>query len=198
MFFAYYHAALGRRERALAEGRRATEDTPLFGLIQAAYALVQIFCGQVEEGVEQARRALTIEPGNAVALKELWFANVLLGRYDEALNALAPLAPAFGLPPDALSRLRAAHEVGGTRAFAVHGFQNQFNPLFLQQNTFAALLALVGVAFCLFGERFLVTTRPLAACDFSGAIQMLVFLLFGGALLTAFSSSEIPFLYFQF
>ena len=69
MFFAYYHAALGRRERALAEGRRATEDTPLFGLIQAAYALVQIFCGQVEEGVEQARRALTIEPGNAVALR---------------------------------------------------------------------------------------------------------------------------------
>ena len=31
---------------------------------------------------------------------------------------MAPLAPAFGLPPDALSRLRAAHEVGGTRAFA--------------------------------------------------------------------------------
>ena len=117
MFFALYHAALGRSERALVEGRRATEDTPLFGLIQAGFALVQIFCGQVEAGIEQARRALAVDPGNAVALKELWFANAHVGRYDEALNALAPLAPAIGLPSEALSRLRTAYQTGGDRAF---------------------------------------------------------------------------------
>ena len=117
LFYALFHAALGRFERALEEGRRATEDTPLFGLIQGAFALVQIFCGQTEAGIEQARRALAVDPGNAVALKELWFANVHLGRYEEALGALAPLATALGLPPDALSRLRAATS-GGGRAFA--------------------------------------------------------------------------------
>jgi serine/threonine protein kinase/Tfp pilus assembly protein PilF len=117
LFFSLFHAALGRSERALAEGRRATEDTPLFGLIQAGFAIVQIFCGQVEAGIEQARRALTIEPGNVIALKNMWFANLVVERYEEALNALAPLAQALGLPPDTLSRLRTALETGGGRAF---------------------------------------------------------------------------------
>ena len=117
IFFALYHAAHGRRERALAEGRRATEDTPLFGLIQAACALVQIFCGHVDAGIEQARRALAVDPGNAVALKELWFAYVHQKRYDEALDVLAPLVQPLGLPSDVLSRLRTAHQAGGGRAF---------------------------------------------------------------------------------
>ena len=117
MFFALYHAALGRSERALVEGRRATEDTPLFGLIQAGFALVQIFSGQVEAGIEQARRALAVDPGNAIALKELWFANAHVGRFDEALNALAAIAPAIGLPSEALTRLRTAYQTGGDRAF---------------------------------------------------------------------------------
>ena len=117
IFFALYHAAHGRRERALEEGRRATEDTPLFALIQAAYGLVQIFCGQVDAGIEQARRALAVDPGNAIALKELWFAYVYQKRYDEALDVLAPLVQPFGLPSDVLSRLRTAHQTGGGRAF---------------------------------------------------------------------------------
>jgi serine/threonine protein kinase len=117
IFFALYHAAHGRRERALEEGRRATEDTPLFALIHAAYALVQIFCGQVDAGIEQARRALAVDPGNAIALKELWFAYGYQKRYDEALDVLAPLVQPFGLPSDVLSRLRTAHQTGGGRAF---------------------------------------------------------------------------------
>ena len=117
IFYALLHAALGRPERALAEGRRATDDTPLFGLISAGYAMVQMLCGRIDGGIGQARRALEIDPGNAIALKALWYAYGQLGRYDEALDVLVPLVPALGLPADGVARLRSAYQAGGADAF---------------------------------------------------------------------------------
>ena len=117
IFYALLHAALGRPERALAEGRRATDDTPLFGLISAGYAMVQMLCGRIDGGIGQARRALEIDPGNAIALKALWYTYGQLGRYDEALDVLVPLVPALGLPADGVARLRSAYQAGGADAF---------------------------------------------------------------------------------
>lgn len=79
-----------------------------------------------------------------------------------------------------------------------HGFALQFNPLLIQKNVFAAVLALAGLGFCLFGEKQLVRDRPLASLQFGAAGQLGLWLLFVVALFVAASSAEIPFLYFQF
>jgi len=79
-----------------------------------------------------------------------------------------------------------------------HGFVREFNPLLMQKQRFAAALTLVGLAFFIWGERWLVTESPLASRDFPLAIKMMVFVLFAVAIPVALSSAAIPFLYFQF
>lgn len=79
-----------------------------------------------------------------------------------------------------------------------HGFAGQFNALLIGNNPFAAGLALLGLVFCVKGERWLVSAQPLAQRTFAPAAQSAIWLLFLVALLVVTSSVEIPFLYFQF
>jgi alginate O-acetyltransferase complex protein AlgI len=79
-----------------------------------------------------------------------------------------------------------------------HGFFRAFNPLLLEKQIFAAGLSVVGLGFFGWGERYLVTNRPLASVDFPLPAQLIVFAIFSVSLFVAASSVAIPFLYFQF
>ncbi len=80
----------------------------------------------------------------------------------------------------------------------LHGLVPQFNPLLIEKNIFAGVLAVAGIGFCIAGESWLVRDQPLATRRWGLPVQVVVWLLFLVALLVAASSVEIPFLYFQF
>jgi hypothetical protein len=80
----------------------------------------------------------------------------------------------------------------------LQGFASQFNPLLLEKNLFAVILAMAGLVFCAFGERWLVNERPLADQLFNPLARTAIWLSFTVAIVVAASSAEIPFLYFQF
>lgn len=90
-----------------------------------------------------------------------------------------------------------AHEVLGGMA-GLNGIAPQFNPLLLLKTPFAAVLGLLGLIFCIWGERWLVRDYALATIQLSRLSQWAIWLLFIAALFTAASAVEIPFLYFQF
>jgi alginate O-acetyltransferase complex protein AlgI len=78
------------------------------------------------------------------------------------------------------------------------GFAPQFNSLLLEKQSFAAALAVAGLAFFAGGERWLVRDRPIACYDFNVGAQLAIFVLFIVSLFVSLSSTAIPFLYFQF
>lgn len=79
-----------------------------------------------------------------------------------------------------------------------NGISTQFSPALFGKQTPALLLALAGWAFWIWVEPRVVGDVPMHGRDFSRRTQWLVFALFGLALLVSLSSSQIPFLYFQF
>jgi len=80
----------------------------------------------------------------------------------------------------------------------VHGFINNFNSLLVQKNGLSFTLALLGLAFCIFGEKWLVGNEPIAQKNIQGVKAIVVWLAFVAALFLSASSVQIPFLYFQF
>lgn len=80
----------------------------------------------------------------------------------------------------------------------VHGFAPAFNGLLIQKQGLAAILAIGGLIFWLRGERWLIRDKPLATLTFPPVIQYLGWFILLLSLVVASSSSEIPFLYFQF
>lgn len=79
-----------------------------------------------------------------------------------------------------------------------NGVGTQFSATLLNKHSPALLLALAGWAFWIWGEPRVVGDSPMHSREFARGIQWLLFALFGVALLFSLSSSQIPFLYFQF
>ena len=79
-----------------------------------------------------------------------------------------------------------------------HGFINNFNSLLIQKNKLSFTLALIGLGFCIFGEKWLVCNEPIAQKNIKGIKAIGVWFAFVAALLLYASSVQIPFLYFQF
>ena len=80
----------------------------------------------------------------------------------------------------------------------LNGIYTQFNSVLLEKNLFAVGLSIIGLVFWLVGEKRLILEQPLANLEFSRAGQLACWTMFLIAVLVATSSSEIPFLYFQF
>ena len=98
-------------------GAAGGEGRPLAPLVNAGMAVVQLFAGDIEGSIAQARHTLTIEPGFFIALQELTFALELLGRGEEALDYLEPVLVALGFPAAAIERLRRGWREGGLRGY---------------------------------------------------------------------------------
>jgi alginate O-acetyltransferase complex protein AlgI len=79
-----------------------------------------------------------------------------------------------------------------------NGVGMQFSPTLLNKHSPALLLALAGWAFWIWGEPRVVGDSPMHSREFATGTQWLLFALFALALLFSVSSSQIPFLYFQF
>lgn len=80
----------------------------------------------------------------------------------------------------------------------LHGFAPQFNPALMQKHTPSILLILVAFYFWTKIEPRVVGDGPIANRKFSARTQCLLFFVFLVALMFSMSSTEIPFLYFQF
>lgn len=82
--------------------------------------------------------------------------------------------------------------------FGAHGLATQFSGALLEKRLPALLLVFAGWAFWLWCEPRLVNGTPMHSREFSRRMQWVLFGTFVLALLLSMSSSEIPFLYFQF
>jgi len=81
----------------------------------------------------------------------------------------------------------------------INGLAQAFNPLLGSKHLFSVFLSFAGIAFSVWGERWLVRPdRAVTAIAFSGLSSVLVWLMFLVALAVSMSSESIPFLYFQF
>ncbi|HQR45434.1 MAG TPA: protein kinase [Thermoanaerobaculia bacterium] len=110
----HYGWLLSARERfddALREVRRARELDPL--LIQSDVATTLLRAGRTEEALEEARRAVALEPGSTRCQTNLGWALILLG---ETAEGIAAMERALALSPDDtifLAQLGQAYAVTG-------------------------------------------------------------------------------------
>jgi non-specific serine/threonine protein kinase len=118
MFSAYLQLVLGHGDRALEEARAAVDMAPLEPLLNAGLAMLYLLGGHSEAAIVQARRTISLEPGFLLAHNALVFANMELGRLDEAIDWFAPVALAVGLTTDASDRLREALRSDGAPGFS--------------------------------------------------------------------------------
>lgn len=79
-----------------------------------------------------------------------------------------------------------------------NGFMTSFNPLLLQKHLPGCMLAALAILFIWKLEPLLINPSPIAKRAFSSRVQRGIFFTFLVAFLFSLSSSEIPFLYFQF
>lgn len=80
----------------------------------------------------------------------------------------------------------------------LNGLMDQFNPLLIEKNILSFGLALLGLAFGVWGEKWLVRDQAISRQEFPGHVQWMLWLVFLFALIMNASNAAIPFLYFQF
>jgi len=79
-----------------------------------------------------------------------------------------------------------------------HGVLEKFNPVLFEKYGFSLSLCLLGLLFCMFGEKKLIREEGLQAVRFSLWKSVGIWACFCVALLIRLSEDSIPFLYFQF
>lgn len=107
---AWVHLTLGNVDEGLSSARRAVALNPLSAEAVSNLALALIAGGQTTEGLAEGRRADHLSPGYTTAAYYVGLALYDLGRIDEAVEVLTPLAvhvagelttPWAGMAPDA-------------------------------------------------------------------------------------------------
>jgi len=124
--------ALGRREEALTEMKKAQELDPLSLIINADLGRTFYFARQYDQSLEQFRKTLDIDPNYAIA--HLWLGQVYEQRrmYEAAISEFQKGISASGGSSYALARLGHAYAVAGRRGEA-QMLLNQLNDLSKQK-----------------------------------------------------------------
>jgi Flp pilus assembly protein TadD len=83
--YAYYFAALGRLDEAIAEGERAVELDPLSVVLNNPLGTALLRAGRLEQAREQFQKAIELEPNYAQAWWMLGQTYILESRYEEGI-----------------------------------------------------------------------------------------------------------------
>jgi TolB-like protein/Flp pilus assembly protein TadD len=120
-WYAYDLAVTGRMEEALESIRRAQKLDPLSLIINTDVAELYCFAGRYDLAVEQGRRTLEMDPEFLLARRVLAWAQLGLGRADEAIAGLQAAVAASGDDrADLLGSLGYAHARAGHADEARH------------------------------------------------------------------------------
>ena len=97
-------------------------------------------------------------------------------------------------------RSESMSQAGGVLSgmFGANGFMSSFNPSLLEKHLPGCIFVVLAIAFLWKLEPRLIENSPIAKRTFSTRAQWGIFIVFTLALLLSLSSTEIPFLYFQF
>jgi TolB-like protein len=110
-------AGQGRLEEARGHYRRAVELDPLSPLMHRDYARALYQLRDCDGAIEQAERALELDPRHFPASDLIMRCEVRLGRPTDAVDRELASFEAFGASDSVLAGLRRAWEGGGLRAF---------------------------------------------------------------------------------
>ncbi len=97
--YSHYLNILGRPREAMVHIDRALELDPLNTLFKTLYGVDLLFLRRYDDAIEQFRLALQAEPGQPVALNNLWFALALKGmEQDSYSTARTYIMGTYGSP----------------------------------------------------------------------------------------------------
>lgn len=116
--YASYLAAIGRVDDAVAEAMRAAELAPVTPIIIAGVAWMYHYARDHEEAAVWARRTLELDSDFAVGHMRLGVAYELMGRYEEAIEALRRAVATSDGNPEWMADLAHAYAVSGQESDA--------------------------------------------------------------------------------
>jgi len=111
--YAYYLAALGREEEALAEVQRSQELDPLYITTQITAGWVFYYDGQYDQAITQCKKALELDPNSAGGYDCLGLSYLAKGMYEQAIAACMQAVM--------LSKSAPSRAVGLGQAYALAG-----------------------------------------------------------------------------
>lgn len=117
-WYAYYLTAVGRPQAALEEIRLAQQLDPLSVIINTDVGDMMFYAGQVGGAIEQAQRALEIDPGFALAHFLLGRAYAQKGEYEKSVAELEQAAELSQRHPWSVCGLAAVSAMAGNKAKA--------------------------------------------------------------------------------
>jgi serine/threonine-protein kinase len=117
-FYSIFLAALGRKEEALAEGRKAQNLDPLSLSTQLTAGFVLYFAREYEKSIEQCRRALELDPNSAGAYDCIGSSYLAEGKYTEAITAFQKASDLSNNDHERLAGLGRAYALAGRKSDA--------------------------------------------------------------------------------
>jgi len=153
--YSSYLSALGRKEEAQAEVRRAQELDPLYIVTQVTSGWVFYFARRYDKAAEQCQMALELDPNSAGAYDCLGLSYAARGLYDQAIAACQQAVKLSGNAPSRAVGLGESYAAAGRKPEAQEVFR-QLRERSTQTYVSPVFLARLYLAF---GEREQALTR---------------------------------------
>ena len=116
-WYAEYLVVLGRFDKARAHFARAIEIDPVSPIILSDLAALYDFQGDYDKEIEQAKKALEIDPNFAYGYYFLGMGYEQKGMSAEASDAFAKTMTLFGEPPECAEEVKAAFAKNGMKGW---------------------------------------------------------------------------------
>lgn len=145
--YSFFLAALGRREDALAQIRRAQDLDPLSTSTQVTAGFVFYYVQQYDNAIEQCRGVFELDPGSAGAYDCLGASYLAKGMYEEAIAAAQRASSLSGNDPARLVGLARAYALADRKADAlavVAHLREEANARYVPPYFFAVTYAALG------------------------------------------------------